>query len=402
MALDRNSHTSRLILWMQIPLAVIVAWHHFGTEKPGPEFYQEFLWAMSRFVVAEQTVPIFYLFSGYLLFFGRGQFRARDYFGVLRKKSVSLLLVYVIWCAILLLARASCNGPDALPSNWEELWLQFTGPDDERPIYTAFRTEVWQFGYPRMAFPLWFFRNLIVMVALSPLVWIFCKLPGRLAYAVITAMILLNAGVPGIGCETPAWFTMGALFAVKRFDFVRFCHRHITPIVIVWLLSSVLCCLGYAHFDYIHFTTGPKMIMLHYFTVYIGAFAMLGIASRILFGARNAFDALADGEFPECIGTRLNRTLMTLAPMGFFIYMIHTSAWFDPTVERFVLSFFPGSWHTAALFFAVAPVGIAAIVLVYLALRHFAPRTLAFITGGRSAKSFQSRKKLLTLRSGRV
>ncbi len=156
------------------------------------------------------AVPLFYLFAGYL------QFCKHDSYSVLLKKKMkSLFVPYVIWTLIGILAFFIAQSipftshffknENNIVSNWSFWdWINlFWVHDEGRPL----------------VYQLYFVRNLMILVLMSPLLHILAK---SFSFFVIVAIFLCYINEIPLGLGTALFFYMcGWFFAEYNVDFFK-------------------------------------------------------------------------------------------------------------------------------------------------------------------------------------
>lgn len=117
--------------------------------------------------LATVCVPLFFLISGFFFFYGVEKFSWRIYVGKLRRRVGTLLIPYLLWNLIgfgmLLLKKTAFFSGLAAP------------PDESVGLLKLFLLSFWSLSsvlpsggaYPA-DFPLWFIRNLIIIVVFTP------------------------------------------------------------------------------------------------------------------------------------------------------------------------------------------------------------------------------------------
>ena len=105
---------SESITMLRFPLAVLVVFiHSFGPEVDMAQLHAGGLTGMAVYdyvrlfvsvVIARSAVPLFFIFSGYLLFKGVEQYDRETYVGKLRKRWLSLARPYLVWNVLIVLS----------------------------------------------------------------------------------------------------------------------------------------------------------------------------------------------------------------------------------------------------------------------------------------------------------
>ncbi|MBN9055716.1 MAG: acyltransferase [Rhizobiales bacterium] len=293
-------------------------------------------------------VPCLSAISGYLLFH-RG-FEAFDYRRTLRTKASTILLPFLLWntafLALVYLAQWRGIGFGYLPD------VVNAGPRDLMNLGLA--VETWPINIP-----LYFLRDLLLCLVLSPLIALAVMRYPRTALALMLAFAVLPVPVPsGIFLKKSILFgfSLGAALALHRVD-TRRLDRFAVPVVSAVLAMAVLLsALLYAH--------GPEFPV--WLDMLRGMAAIAGI-----FGAW-AVSALL-------VRTRAGQALSRLGGLSFWIFCGHYP----------LLILFWMVWNRLAipdypLFYAASSVlALAVLVSTHAAARRFAPALHAILTGRR-------------------
>ncbi|MBR4791104.1 MAG: acyltransferase [Treponema sp.] len=181
------------------------------------------------------AVPLFFLFASYL------QFSKNDsYPTLLKKRSKSLLLPYILWTVItVILYFIAQSIPQTAPyfqnpinivRNWKVLdWIKiFTYHNLGEGLQTPL---VYQF---------WFIRDLIILIVLSPVLKFLCRrLPG---WTLIFVSVLALKGIPVFFVNTNALFfyTAGYYFATYKISFFKIADKIKTYEYTVLLALTIL------------------------------------------------------------------------------------------------------------------------------------------------------------------
>lgn len=218
------------------------------------------------------AVPLFFLISGFL-FFKEGDFSLDLYKTKLKKRIKSLFIPYLIWNVIICLFYLGVqNMAPSMNSGRNKLILDYSLQD--------FLMMFWSMSYIKeggmngpMDTPLWFIRDLMVMMLLSPLLYLLIKRLKILfpAFSLLLYVSGLWLGVPGFSSVALAFFTMGAFFAISHYDFAMFANTNIKFFTVSYflLLISVV----------IMKDNGMEISWIKKALVVIGVFASIGWAA---------------------------------------------------------------------------------------------------------------------------
>lgn len=135
-------------------------------------------------IIADSAVPMFFVMSGYLLFY---KYDIRRYLDTLNKKVRTLLIPFVLW-NLLGFAYHKCLS----------LLSIMTGVAEANPELLSVRNilyGVWKSAYDP---PVWFIKTLFELILISPLVWgIVSKLKQKTIVLVIFTVLPVISFTPG-------------------------------------------------------------------------------------------------------------------------------------------------------------------------------------------------------------
>lgn len=377
--LDRTSHISRCISWLQFPLALLVILMHtdvtYDHSDPSSVLNAFLCWPMPA-----AALPAFFFISGYLFFAGRDTFAWKDYGHAMRKKFFTLLLPYLLWISIAYLSTIFIQGADHAPEPTDIRNIYWDGRPIQ-PEHSLFGYTFHMFGMPGGFGVMWFVRDLMVMMLFTPLIWMIGKTLGKLAIFLILIAIITHSGIPGFGIRGPWYFILGSLFAICNIDFMPVLRRFGRPIIALWLVMCLVFGWMVWSFDLHHLLNGPLSTIFRDCTALVGVFALFAMASY----------ALSDKRFD-----RVNRLLLFLSPTSFFMYVVHPL----PVIELLghVTDFLitDPRWQLTAAFFWFIAVRLTLIPAIYFLMLRFCPKTLDLITGRRTIRISTSSSSTLS------
>lgn len=228
---DNDELQSKTIAFLRFPLIVGVVLIHCyykelpigGVKVPVMDEYPIYKLIADLFsqVLARTAVPLFFLISGYLFFY-KSSFSWPMYGSKLRKRAQTLLLPYLFWNGALvglhllieLLFPSVLSGEvkPVLDYGWCDWWDIFWAREPSEPG-----------GMPMpINYPLWFIRDLMVLVVFSPLVYAMVRYLRQYALALLGFLWLIYDGASSPGLSPTAWFffSLGAFYSVHRRNFV--------------------------------------------------------------------------------------------------------------------------------------------------------------------------------------
>lgn len=375
-----NELQSQTIAWLRFVLVMMVLLVHvhpdaspnylgMGHLAEGTMAQAAYTTGVSAlFVVCNLSVPLFFFISGFLFFTEAGQWTWGTWRGKMKRRVYTLLLPYLIYNLI-----SAANGylMQAVDPAFTVAWdnpsaLPFIGEFWNSTTACVGMTNIFgldmQLYYPADV-PLWFVRDLMVMVLLSPAIY-YVLLRGASLYLPLVAVLYVcgvGATFPGPSTNALLFFSLGAFFRLRGIDVVQFVRRRRGL-----LLSASLVLLAFSTACY----EEKYAQQLHQ------AFYIAGIFVLILFAS-----ALIERKW-VCVHPLLVKS-------SFFVFAVHMV----PVGYGSLLSLGGSVRHllfpTASIAGAVAGYAFAmcfiagAGVLLYLLLEKLAPRVLKVLSGGR-------------------
>ena len=358
MSTTQKVQESRQIEVLRWPLIVLVVFIHanndrVGTFAPegGVERYTHLVRQFLSEGVAATAVPLFFLLAGRLYFKGP-RFGASHYRSKLRARVRTLLVPYLGWNLLLAFAFAAASRVEALGSVVSGRQAQglFESPSE------AFAT-VFGVGRDPIAYPLWFLRDLMLVVTLLTPLFAF-------GYRTAPALFALVLGVPWLlhawplesfSVVGPLFFFIGGWFGWNERPMFP-PSNGLARWALLWvtLLSA----------DFLGFT-GDFYPYVRQIGLAAGIVTMLALASLV-------------GSRPALAGR-----LSAAAPFAFFLYAAH-----EPLLT--LLGRMGGKvlapltpLDDLAIYFGSVAFVVAALTLVQKVLGRMAPRALRLLTGGR-------------------
>ena len=334
-----NNYLSEKIKILSFLLTVLIVILHANMAylcTGGVSFLQEVMTAE----VTRIAVPLFYLISGFL-FFINYQNSWSDYKRKLSARTRSLLIPYILFLLCGSLAMFVLGHVYTIDALWEI-------------IKHGIRL------FPPIFYPLWFLRDLYVMVLIAPIVyWVVKKVPILLVVPIIVWLLGKNPFLFPM-TEAMLFFSVGAFLSTKVNWLEQTEHRGAWGCIILWLL---LCFMNRYVSEYVislPYATHCVILLLGIYAVWI------------------LYDKLYS-KFSEGVKSA------NIYKFSFFIYLLH-----EPILTifkktgLFILGY--SSWSIGVIY-VIAP--ILTVLIVYgigLVLNTYCPQVLAFITGGRTKR----------------
>ena len=224
--------------------------------------YYNFIRLFTVQVIARIAVPAFFIISGFLFFFNVTFFDKNNYLIKLRKRFKTLFIPYVIWnvLATLPIYDLSLYFFKGIPLNLDHNLLEIFWNNSCDIWYDRFGFEH-HLCYP-LNVPLWYIRDLIMMVIVSPIIYHLIKNIPFLFFSLLTICGISGIWIDLIGFHYDAvlFFSLGAILGIRKINLVEFCSKIakinyvitiITMIVLTYTLSTKNPSYGLKYFFYI-------------------------------------------------------------------------------------------------------------------------------------------------------
>lgn len=362
---NKDQVLSNTIAFVRFPLIMaIVLIHTYISDQPNvggvimipsgkfPAFdtFEYFL----RQCIAELAVPTFFLMSGFLFFYKTNSFTLEKYEYKLKKRFHSLLIPYIVWNLIYMVYMILVQ--TLVPS--------MTSPDRKMILdYSMidFLDSFWHYdgvsyGGPIYG-PLWFIRDLIVLVILSPIFYYVIKKTKYLFILLISLLYIAGIGLltPGLGMQSILFFCIGAYYSINKKNLVCMKDSHIYILLFIGIILLFL-----------DITLRGNVInaYLHRMFIVIMTLILLPMVSKF-------------------VAKTNNKSLYPLlAESSFFVYVTHRFIITLP--NKFWVLLVPVNSFTASLALILIPIVVSLICfLIYLILKRISPKFAAFLIGGR-------------------
>ena len=301
--------------------------------------------------LARPAVPLFFLMSGYLFFYGVAEWSPEGYRAKLKARARTLLVPFLFWNIATLAAVW-------LAQSWAVTRGFFSGKNAAVGELGPLEWMAAIFGIGRwpISYQFWFIRDLMVLVLLTPLIHRLNKsLPVIFLGALFCIWFFNLADLPAPAPEAAFFFSVGCLFGAQNRSL--FClDRHgvvITAafVMMVWLDSD-------AGFEGVH-------VQLHKLEVLLGMAACLFLTryAAAWSGARQLLGALGAASF--------------------FVYAAHEPLLAALMKVARARSLPGGGDAVLAVYFAVPVLVIGLLVGIHACAIRFCPRFIRVVSGGR-------------------
>ena len=304
------------------------------------------------------AVPCFFVMSGYYFFYMKKDIDMHFYKVQLTKRIKTLLIPYLIWNLIFIL----------IPIVRYYIFVHYGKGYDENYYlvqHHSFFSLIWsvyndQYLTP-IDIPLWYVRDLMCMVILSPVFYYFIKYTKVYGLVALTILYLsgLNTNIPGFDVVSFLSFGAGAFCALRNINIVELLSKYKSfAYASSILLLVVIACLRYMDSQFIGY--------------FIRLFSIVGIVAMV-----NLMNSLIEKE-------KLTAKLTSLSSAVFFIYAVHYNYIVGFVRKLYSLTFLSKSW--SVLFISYVLISLTCVLVcygLYLLVKRFAPKVLSVLAGGR-------------------
>jgi peptidoglycan/LPS O-acetylase OafA/YrhL len=341
---------STRIHWLRLPLILgVIAAHAVGPAitLPSTPGWLVFVLTLVSGVWARNSVNLLYIFSGFLFFYSFYP-TWQTYRGKLARRMRTLVTPYLFWNLANLLFLVFIQ---ALPAT-----SNFLSGDrllvSEYTIMNYADAFLGLSGTP-VAYPFWFLRDLILMVALSPFFYLLARRWPWLAGGALCLWFLSSNQVVVLSPRSLFFFYLGAAWAIQKPDVQRL-DRWRGWIVAAYLLAS----LAAAGLVAAHPTALNAVMLLGVPAVWV----LAGIFKQWHTGAK---------------------ALARWAPGSFFIFAIH-----EPLltiVRKLGYRLIPpaGGWQILSVYLLTIVLTTAGSMLAWKVAMRVFPAFTRLVSGGR-------------------
>ena len=372
---NRTDLRSQALDLLRFPLAVVILTVHvFGTgvlAVHGVEYSLENIPVMSGVMgfinafLKDQSVPIYFFISGYVFFIG-DEFTKDVYVRKLKNRIKTLLIPYIIWntAAILMQAalflpyfRSLLPGLAMVETDWS-----FTGVlqcywNLTKGVFAAWYPDAGSL-FPQNA-PLWFIRDLMIVVLCTPLIYRFLKWARNYAVWLFgVSWFVLNYWQLGHVLQLSTaffFFSWGAYLSIAKKDMLEYFERFFKVSLVAYPLLSLL------HVASVYWC--PEITdTIKRLNVVAGLFFAYNVSAWLL-------------KHNVC------KVSAFLASASFFVYVTHALIYTNLLKLLFYLLRPVTQLEVISVYIFVVLIALASILSVFYLLHRYAPPILKIMIG---------------------
>lgn len=292
-------------------------------------------------------IPLYFFISGYLFFNRADHFTKSDYVKKIKRRIDTLVIPYISWITITIAILAL-----------QQYFFGDFSSGQQTPIKEWGLYEVYNaFWAGPISIPLWFVRDLFVIMVLSPCLYFLIKRFKLIPVLIFTILwiVIGNTDIPGISLCGLAFFGFGAYFSITKRNFVQTFAPYSWKIYAIFAILALLLVLlkGTDIEPYFKRLITP-----------VGSICVVLICSHLLY-------------------KKVCRASDTLANASFFIYVYHSLP--TAVLAKLVVRFVPmhSSFSLICMHLVCTTIIVVVGLLSYLFIRKYSPLLLKLLSGGR-------------------
>ena len=308
-------------------------------------------------IIARSAVPTFFIISGYLLYKSiGGNLTMEKYKAKLRSRARTILVPYVLWnTAIILIMLAA-----------QTVFPQYLSGDNKNVAdYTILDlTKAFWCLDPEQApinFPLWYLRDLMVNIIISPLIYLAIKKTKFALLIILFALHILgiDTGIAGLSIGSMMYFSAGMYMAINGISIIKVFQKIKMPAFLTYAVLILIAMIN----NNVKMISDNENAILGVMYRMIGAICIINVATMIT--------------------DKTRESLSRLSKYTFFIFAYH--AW----VLRFAQKLTAKTIGTdsdivmTATYIIIPIIVIATGVICQNTIKRISPKTEAILTGNR-------------------
>lgn len=235
-------------------------------------------------VLTHIAVPTFFLISGFLFFLNFQEWSWMGYKRKLHSRVNTLIIPYIIWNIIpfIMIILAKLGGvilkgksiTDVQTYIIDNSWHIFYDINEWGTTRVNWLGENLRMTGP-LDFPLWFLRDLIIVIILTPIIYYAVK---KMKFSLIVILFFAYISriwtlLPGFHITAFFFFTTGAYFALNKLNIVEFTNKY----KLFFMPTSLILLIVTTIFDSVNTLIGQQIYPLYICT---GVFTAFWIAAQ--------------------------------------------------------------------------------------------------------------------------
>ena len=382
--MGKDEIMSKTISGLRFPLTAGVVFMHFNLAKNGlsihgieygvnhptwyGHFHHFFCYALPSIIV-----PLFFFISGFLFFYGK-DFDSKLYIKKLKTRARTLLVPFILWNVIAFLNMAwrmlpclSPVFPNAYKTEFKFSLLRMFNTLFYNNRYNSVlvppmdeSVDVATILPAPMDVPMWYVRDLMLMVLLSPVIYWLLKKGGIwyvIVVGIISSFLILPDGYYWVFLSTALFFfSWGAYYSVHKKSFVDSMRGY-------WYMPLLFLCLAVV--DAWPKNTESLHLYIHSMSQFAGVISAIVVMSYLVENGKVKINSI-------------------LAGGSFFVYALHMLILTDIGKILVIVFHLPDDTYVMlACSFIVPAITYSICMGLYVLLNRYLPRVCNLLTGGR-------------------
>lgn len=348
---DHYSHKLSLsIETLRFPLIFFIICLHCYTSTSaitrGHDTYFRLIYPFSLWV-GETGVPVFFFISGLLLFYSK-----KTYSQKISSRVNTLLIPYLFFNALILCGYLCLMYLGKTIIIADKDLADYTLIDYIRAFWDR---GVWDHGNGSpLQCPLWYIRNLMVLVIISPLINYIVKYT-KILFPVFFGLLWINAHDSAYTLQSLTMFSLGAYFPICGKNLIELCEKYKVFVVCAFISFAVM--------DFLHlFVSIPFALPFHRLSLIANTFWGISFIGEFLY--------------------RHHIYSSFLSKSAFFVFCIHYP--FVTNLRPLFSKLSASSDILPIVAYFCSVVGVTLLcVFLFALLKHIMPNFMNVITGNR-------------------
>lgn len=299
-------------------------------------------------IISRVSVPLFFFFAGYYFFFKTTAFNTAEYGKKLSKRFYSLFIPYLFWNSLMYFFYFASSKIPFL--------LAFSKKSNGFSILD-WLTCLWSYnnGFP-IAPQFWFIRDLIVVIVISPVIYILLHRNNWMTLVFLFALWISNfIQMPnGLSLIALAFFSFGAYFSVNHYIFLSYFNSLSNISYVTYPILVVL-----------DFWTNGNIynIIIHNCAILVGTFFFVNLTTAVC--------------------SRVTVKSRFWADVSFFVFASHEPLM--TVLRKLIYKIVPvyNDYVSTVLYFVIVIMVSVITILLYYVLKLYMPRFTKIVTGNR-------------------
>lgn len=340
---NREYNFSKTITALKTPLIFIVVYSHIHNVYSDINAFTRIIT-----VITKAIIPTFFLISGYFLIKGANSYTLSLYIKKLYSRFKTLFIPYILWNIFpLLLPILLCIVTSVFKCNYERVIELINGMVDNG-AFNPFNV-FWDKGqsYPAN-FPMWYIRDLIVIICISPLLFYLIKYLRFISLFILVIPLYFK-----LTFSNAIFFvSLGMYLSMIKVDYIYWAQKNrliiLSLFTILFLLVYCNINIGIYFFECLYLVIGPFAL-----------FTLIYLS-------------------PD----KLYRLFYNLSKYSFFVYAIHAT--YIYRIDKFVFKYTPNNLVSHLISYILVGLIVCYIaIVIYKLINKISPKALSILCGNR-------------------